>query len=330
MREPIAASERREPSVSVDRMDAGASADLEEIRQILYEVFPIERFRDLRYLRWFYRQNPEGAAIEINRYDNARPIAHIGGIPQRYHRLGATVPGVFPLNIAVSQSARGRGLMTEISQGCFDAAVERFQDGILVGMPNASSTPGYTGRLGFRLIRPLPVHVLPALWPSLGRIQSIWVDEKYLQSAAFAELGSSIDFSPGPAWSHQWTPELLRWRLSAPHARYAIHASSQVVLVTTAVRHARIPVCVIVKTFARLGADSLSGNAVAAAACRFHRAPAAIYAGFSNAVQLRGAPLPDRFKPAPLNLIVRSLRPGFVDEASFEFERFEFFDFDPF
>lgn len=323
MREPAApSSSQNEPSAS--------SASEEQTRQILFEVFPIERFRDGRYLRWFYRENPVGAAIEINRYDASRPIAHIGGIPQRYHTKGRSIAGVFPLNIAVSSSARGRGLMSEISQACFAASVERFGDGVLVGVPNASSTPGYTGRLGFRLVRPLPVAVLTPLWPSLTRVRSVSVTPEYLQSRAFDDLVSSIDFSPGEGWSHEWSPELLAWRLRAPHARYALHASSDVVIVTTAVRHAGVPVCVVVKTFRRLGSRKEFANEVVARACRFHRAPAAIYAGFSNVVRLVGVPLPNRFKPAPLNLIVRSLRPGFLNEQEFEFDRFEFFDFDPF
>jgi hypothetical protein len=271
-----------------------------------------------------------GPAVEINRFDGARPIAHIGGIPQRYHTKGRSIAGVFPLNIAVSASARGRGLMSEISQACFAASIEQFGNGVFVGVPNASSTPGYTGRLGFRFVRPLPVRIVAPFWPSLRGVESVPVTQNYLDSRAFEALVSSFDFSPGDGFSHQWTAELLTWRLSAPHAQYALHTSADLAVVTTSVRHAGVPMCVVVKTFRRLGGQSALANALVAKACRFHRAPAAIYAGFSSAVRVLGVPLPARLKPAPLNLIVRSMKPSFLNEKEFEFDRFEFFDFDPF
>jgi hypothetical protein len=67
-----------------------------------------------------------------------------------------------------------------------------------------------------------------------------------------------------------------------------------------------------------------------AAACRYHRAPAAIYAGFSASCEVLGVRLPERYKPAPLNLIVRSARRGFVDAKILEFDSFEFLNFDAF
>jgi hypothetical protein len=89
-------------------------------------------------------------------------------------------------------------------------------------------------------------------------------------------------------------------------------------------------VCVIVKTFRRSPGPSVRGNALAAAACRFHRAPVALYAGFSKGVSFSGVPLPGRLRPAPLNLILRPSSPGFFDPSTFEIEQLEFFDFDVF
>ena len=71
-------------------------------------------------------------------------------------------------------------------------------------------------------------------------------------------------------------------------------------------------------------------NAVIAAACQYHRAPAAIYAGRSPTCRVIGIPLPERLKPAPLNFIVRGMKPGDIDEASFVLDGYEFLDFDAF
>ena len=61
-------------------------------------------------------------------------------------------------------------------------------------------------------------------------------------------------------------------------------------------------------------------------ACRFHRTPASSYAGFNT--RLRGAPLPARLRPAPLNLILRSLETDGVGQADIAIGTYAFLDFD--
>ena len=65
-----------------------------------------------------------------------------------------------------------------------------------------------------------------------------------------------------------------------------------------------------------------------AAACRFHRAPLAVYAGFNSRVRIGGVPVPVRLRPSPLNLILKSFDPAVVDQADFELSTFEFLDGD--
>jgi hypothetical protein len=185
--------------------------------------------------------------------------------------------------------------------------------------------------LKFRLVKKLPVYVLPPIWPSFTRVESALASDEYLASSAFRELVASIDFRPGSGWSQRWTGELLTWRMKKPAMRYAVHASKDLVLISARTIQHGVPVCVVVKTFARHGARrSTLGNSVAAAACRFQRAPVGLYAGFSDRVRFTGVPFPERLKPAPLNLIVKPSRPGYFDADAFEYDRFEFFDFDAF
>src|ERR1700760_2218061 len=97
---------------------AAERADLAETARLLHAVFPIEKFSDARYLEWFYRENPVGAAIEIDRAEGGSRIGHVGGIPQEYHSASGIRMSVFPLNLAVAPSGRGRGLMTEMNDAC--------------------------------------------------------------------------------------------------------------------------------------------------------------------------------------------------------------------
>ena len=70
-----------------------------------------------------------------------------------------------------------------------------------------------------------------------------------------------------------------------------------------------------------------SAGPMVAAACRFHRAPYAVYAGFNAHVKVRGIQPPRRLQPSPLHLILRSLSDE-VDQDGLSVETFEFLDMD--
>jgi hypothetical protein len=309
-------------SLDTDRFD-----DLRRSAQLLGETFALPRF-DERYLRWLYRENPNGAALEENADDGNRRIGHVAGIPQVYHRQGSELPVVVPVNVAIAPAARGKGLMSTLNRNCFRAAAERLNVVAFVSVPNASSTPGYTGRLQFRLVRPLPVVLCVPRYVGGWTVPSIEVTRACLSSRDFDDLVASLDFSPGPDWSQRWSPELLRWRLAAPGAHYRLHVTDELIGVSCKTRAFGVPFAVILKLFPRVGARRGRTGAIVTAACRAHRAPVAVYAGFNARAGLAGIPVPHRLKPAPLNLIFRSLDSSVVRQEDFRFETFEFLDFD--
>jgi hypothetical protein len=306
--------------------------DLAELGRFLHAVFGVARFQNPRYLNWFYRENPEGKAVEVVRRDANGITGHVAGIHQTYHSATATLNAVFPQNLAVAESARGKGLMMRMNEACFTEWRKVHGDGICVGMPNAASTPGYTTLLGFRAVGPLPVVICPPVWPYLGRVKSTEATSEWRDGPAFRAFADGLDYAPTARLSQRYSPALLRWRLGAPDARYTVHEGRHAAIVSTVSRVRGVPVAVIVKTFRRRTAPRarVPVNGLIAAACRHHLAPAAVYAGFSAVCDVKGVPLPERFKPAPLNLIVRSARRGFIDAATVEFDSFEFFNFDAF
>ncbi len=310
-------------------MTAPTDAEIEDARKILFEVYGLERFRDTRYLDWFYRKNPVAPAVVINRHTDGECVGHTVGIPMRFRRGKEVMRFIFPMNIAVGEKARGQGLMTEMTAATFQTALERDGDGAVIGMPNAGSTRGYLTRLGCHLVTPLPVHVMAPLWPGRSRVESHDVDESFLESNELERLAGDVENAGTPhSWSQIWDLPVLRWRLSNPSARYAVHASPDVFLVTTTTVEKGVRFTVVLKTLARRAKRGVLANDVVAAACRFHRSPVAIHAGFSHAARFVGAPLPERLKPSPLNLVFRTLRPGYMDEPSFRYSTVEFLDFD--
>ena len=93
---------------------------------------------------------------------------------------------------------------------------------------------------------------------------------------------------------------------------------------------AGLPFAVILKLLPRrplADGETVSSRGAIAAACRYHRAPAAVYAGFNAHVRVRGVRPPRRIQPAPLNLLFRSLSDE-VPQETFTLDTYEFLDFD--
>lgn len=305
-------------------------ADLRDTARLLYEVFHAPQFADERYLEWFYRQNPIGPAIETDWADDQGRLGHIGGIPHEYHSKRGVLPAMFPLNVAVHERSRGKGIMAKLTGACYAETRRRWGSALLVGMANDNSVAFYTSKGGYRCVMQMPVRLCPALWPALGRVRSRAIDAAYLASAEFTELVDSLDLEPTDGWSQKYSKDVLAWRLAKPDGRYAIHVGADVVVVTCPEKRNGMPFTVVLKAFRRHHAKSPRpvANGVIAAACRYRFSPLAVHAGFSAKVRILGARVPERYKPAPLHLCVSSQPPGFIDLPSFEYDTFEFLDFD--
>lgn len=306
------------------------SGDLDATARLLFEVFGAPRFRDARYLDWFYRQNPEGRAIETDFADAQGRLGHIGGIPGVYHCSASETRTTFPLNVAVAERARGKGALGRVTKAHWKEAFERFDHALALGMANANSVHYFEKHDGYRVVGKLPVCVCPPLWPTLEKVTTHAVSKEFLRSAAFDALYDSLDVAPTQGWAIRWTPDVLRWRLSTPDAGYAVHVGKDAAVVSRSDVRKGIPFTIIMKTFRLKSARGrvASANGAVAAACRFRRSPAAAYAGWNRWVRVYGVPLPEKLKPAPLYLCVKGMHPEDIDKDSFEYDVWEFMDFD--
>lgn len=304
--------------------------DLRDTARLLHDVFHAPQFRDERYLDWFYRRNPLGPAIETDFADDEGRLGHIGGIPHFYHSRDRVLQAMFPLNVAVHERSRGRGIMGKLTSACYAETRRRWGQALLIGMANANSVGFYTTKGGYRCVMQMPVHLCPPVWPRLERVTHHEVTDAYLASSEFAELVASLDLAPTEGWSQRWTKEVLAWRLAKPDGGYMVHVGEHSVVVTCPERRNGVPFAVVLKTFRRKTApmDPVPVNSVIAAACRRRRALAAVHAGFSAKTRILGIRIPERWKPAPLNLCVSSQPEGFMDLPSFRYDTFEFLEFD--
>jgi hypothetical protein len=302
----------------------------EKTARLLVANLDAERFGKPGYLPWFYRANPRGSAIDENEDEaDGTRSGHYAVIPTVYRTPAGPTPFIFSSNVATGPTVRRGGLFRAMAERIYERARATGAPG-MVGVGNDNSTIVVVERFGWRALGPLPVRVcLPA--PGRGRgVESRPVDASLLASPWFDAAAADLDWVPVSDWVQSWTPDFLRWRLARPDGGYVLHLSRDALAVSV-LAHARLRTrcAVLLKVFPRPGATlPFSSAAAIAAACRYHRAPLCVYAGFNAHVPVRGVRSPRRLQPSPLNLVFKSLDEARTPSASFRLDTFEFLDMD--
>ncbi|WP_158276762.1 GNAT family N-acetyltransferase [Paraconexibacter algicola] len=301
-------------------------SDLEATAELLAATFPESGVGDVSYLRWLYREAPDGPVIETNLDDALGRAAHYALVPVPLTVDGAPVAGAVSLNTAVHHRARGGGVFTRLAQDTLGLAVDRGVE-LVVGVANANSTPGFTRRLDFTSLGPLPARVHLPTGPGRG-VSGTRVDQALLADPALREeLARRLAVAPrGSGITRRWTVDALLWRLARPGARYSLHRLPGVLAVSTVQRTHGVPVAVVLKVLADDLLSPREARRLVNGICRHHRAPLGLHVGVAPALPLRNLRLPDRLRPSPLNFIVRALPDGTIAPASLG--TFELLDFD--
>jgi hypothetical protein len=296
--------------------------------ELLDGELPDPRFVDDRYLAWLYDENPDGPAIQAEADEDGVRVAHYALVPQTYRNAVGPAPFLFSLNAVTKRGTQRKGYWSELGLRVFAEATAQGKK-LVIGVPNEKSTPGAVKYLSYRFLGPMPVKVVAPVGTGSG-FEHHTVDEDFLSSAAFDELAASLDQHDAVHWTNSYGPDHLRWRLARPHGGYHVHVDDDLVVVSTRSGIGPLPMAVILKFFPRGPRridEPLSSRRAIAAVCRYHRAPAAVYAGFNALVPVRGISPPHRLRPAPLNLVVHSFSDE-VPQETLRLDTFEFLDLD--
>ena len=297
--------------------------------ELLAAELPAARYIDARYLQWLYDDNPYGPAIQRSVDDDGVRIGHYALIPQRFRGRDGIVPAAFSLHAVVRSDGQRRGLFTDMGLEIYEeAGAAGWQ--LTTGVCNEKSIGAVVKYMGWKWPGPLPVRlVAPYAMASseARRVQSRTVDAAYLASTEFEQLVDGLDGFPVTQWTNSYTAEYLRWRLACPATTYAIHVTDELVAITSTDVRFGVRAVAVLKLLPRDGRTGLRAESIVSAACRFHKAPYAVYAGFNPHVSLRGVQPPRKLQPSPLNLIIRSLTPA-IDQGPLMIDTFEFLDMD--
>jgi hypothetical protein len=292
--------------------------------ELLAAELPAARYVDEKYLEWLYDQNPYGPAIQRAVDDDGLRVAHYALIPQRYRGPDGVVPAAFSLHAVVRSGTQRKGYFQQLGAEIYEeASATGWQ--FSTGVCNDKSIGAVTKYMGWKTPGPLPVKLCIPTRTGRG-VTSVAVDSDLLASARFADLTEGFDAFPVERWTNSYTTEYLRWRLACPSTRFALHVRDDLAAITTTDVRFGVRAAVIVKLFNR-GSGMTVGDELVGAACRFHRVPYAVYAGFNARVRVRGVQPPRRLQPSPLHLILRSLSPA-IDQPALGLDTFEFLDMD--
>lgn len=273
---------------------AATPGALPEIVALLERVFPRPR-PWAPDLEWQYLRSPSGPARFVNAYsDTGTLIAHYAVLPTP----PLADPPVafngtyFSLNTAVDPDARVPGLMVATGRALFKRLQEEGPV-LVLGVANENSFTGFVKMLGFRALGRLALRIHPpGTLPTPTSPRALASDARH-----------------------------LAWRAGRPGVRTFSVPRAGALLVR--LRHLGLPLDAVLST--ALPSEAVAGLGLPRSAPLLPR----LYAGYGGASG--GLPVPDRFRPSPLEYIVRVLGDRALlppVERYLAARRFEFLDFD--
>lgn len=164
---------------------------LKAILELLTLVFPKADKFTYDFIKWQYKDNPNGEVVGFDAYADDILAAHYATIPIKMNIYGRSRKGLLSLNTATRQDHRGKGLFSILADKTF-ALAQDFGYEFVIGVANANSTHGFLKNLGFYLISPLDVKI------GVGNYR----------------INSNVKCSV------EWSEEAFRWRSSNPSFPY--------------------------------------------------------------------------------------------------------------
>ncbi len=260
--------------------------------------FPKATQYTLDYLRWMYRDNPEGAAFGHDAIDGDRVVAHFVGLPGRIMLAGEPRKSLLILNVATHPEHQRKGLFVDLANRTRDAARQAGFD-LQFGVANALTIPGYRDKLGYQDVGGLDARV------GIGRVPRIDWPAARAQTQFF----------------RIWTPESLNWRLRNPEnpvSAWKLSDGTAAFEAATAYPGMRA----YAETQGNAGAAEGPSNLVTARVFIGLVPPSAQSARWS-------LPIPETLRPSPLRLIFLDLRQP-TNRVRKEDVLLSFLDFDAF
>lgn len=299
--------------------------DYVEAARVANEAFDQPDEFSAAHMQWLYESCfSEGASLVSLRSGDEK-VGQLAIVRQSIVEAGAIQPAAQLVDLLILKPYRSRQALVSLYQAVEDqcrAANLRYA----IGMPNDKAIAVNEHFFGLRS------HLLLDIRAGLSlpfRSSAATIDERYTQErrSFYRELFQKYQ-PPLTEQGVYWTADRLCARLENPKFSYGIHATNNVLLVSSARARRGIPYTLLCAFFTQHGAavDMQDINTVTRAACGLWRRPLFVYPGIHRALtHLPGRSLPRWLRPSTMLVQVRDFAQS---TPSLTFDRFQALDFD--
>ena len=268
-------------------------AGLESLSKFLAKTFNSYKFTP-DYLDWMYNKNPYGGVVGFNAIYENELAGHYALMPLEAEYKGQKIKALISINTATGSEHQGRGLFTILAKKTYAESINQ-GFGIVFGVANANSIPGFIRKLDFKYIDKLDTFV------SLSLPKKIY--HKNLKDSLSLPLSNKA----------------FQWRLSNPNYKYSEYNNGKVKIVTSEIN------C-FTRSIIRISeANSYNNNYAKSLLPKLN-----VWVGMSNAYSWKeksvmSIKIPDFLKPSPLHLIYKNLSSQIeLDRSNIHFEAINF------
>jgi hypothetical protein len=301
-----------------------SAVDFESTARIATEAFGS---KDVNFsaerMKWLYERGFGRGSIVVAAFDGDKKVGQIVMLRQSIYLDGRPVAAIQLIDLFILQAYRSAALVRRIYKEV-ERLCEANQIRVILTLPNEISAP-----LNARLLKLSPFLLLQprvgiGLWPPRTASLKFSASLKTMpKDEAIARLSSFVTAAEenGP----HWDAETLYQRISDPTCDYAVHATADLLLVSSTRKTRGIRHVLLCGFFARPQAAIGSGDVrdVIRAACHFWKHRVFVYAGLNKSLpHLPGFALPVRLR-APILVQLRD-----SDSDGPRFDRFQLTDCD--
>ena len=302
------------------------AVDFERTARIATEAFGS---KDVTFsasrMKWLYERGFGKGSAVVALFDGDKKVGQIVLLHQNVYLDGQPVVATQLIDLFILKDHRSPGLVRRL-YGEVERLCEANHIRIIFTLPNPISAPLNARFLKLRPFLSLPLRIGVSFgWLRRtrvlvsARVRTMSRDEAIERLSPFA--------TPVGENGLHWDAASLFERVSDPTCDYAVHATPDLLLVSSSRRTRGISHALLCGFFARPGAAVVSGdiNALIRAACRHWKHRVFVYAGINNSLpRLPGFAIPARYRQP----ILVQLRDTASPEAPPRFDRFQLTDSD--
>lgn len=299
--------------------------DFESTARIATEAFGLKEvvFSPPR-VKWLYERGFGKGSAVVAAFDDGKKIGQIVLLHQKVYLDGAPVIATQLIDLFILKTYRSpvlvRRLYKEVERLCEAKNIR-----ILLGLPNPISAPLNARLMGLQPFLLLPVHVGVSLgWARSTSLQFSGPVKAFSKDEAIERLSTFV--TPPSENGLHWDASTLFERVSDPLYDYAIHATADLLLISSPRKRRGISHVLLCGFFARPGATVAPRDigTLIRAACRLWKHRVFVYAGLNTSLpHLPGFALPALLRP-PILVQLRDC----ATEAAPRFDRFQLTDSD--